>query len=80
MRAASSSSVGIASAANVHMRYSPNGEISDGMMTAHGVLVRPILLNMRNVGTASAVPGTATAPMTTAKTHRLPGNRNFASP
>ena len=50
------------------------------MITAHGVLVRPSLLNIRKVGTASAVPGTATAPITTAKTARLPGKSNFASP
>ena len=62
------------------MRYRPNGEISDGMITDHGVLVRPIWLNMRNVGTASAVPGTATAPMTIANTALLPGNENFARP
>ena len=49
------------------------------MITAHGVLVSPILLNIRKVGTARAVPGTATAPMTTAKTARLPGKSNFAS-
>jgi hypothetical protein len=79
-RAASSISVGTAWAAKVHIRYSPKGEISDGMITAHGVLVSPILLNIRNVGTASAVGGTATAPMTIAKTAFLPTKSNLASP
>jgi hypothetical protein len=49
------------------------------MITAQGVSVSPILLNIRKVGTASAVPGTATAPMTTAKTPRRPGKSNLAS-
>ena len=80
IRAASSSSVGIASAAKTHIRYRPNGEIRDGMITAHGVSVRPNLLNIRKVGTASAIAGTATAPMTTAKTARLPGKSNLARP
>lgn len=49
------------------------------MITDHGVLVSPIRLNMRKVGTARAVPGTAMAPMTIAKTARLPGKSNLAS-
>ena len=60
--AASRSSSGTASVAYTQIRYRPNGWISDGMMIAHGVSVSPILENIRNVGTASAVPGTATAP------------------
>lgn len=64
----------MASVANTHIRYRPNGETSEGMITAHGVSVSPILLNIRNVGTARAVPGTATAPMTTAKMARFPGS------
>jgi hypothetical protein len=52
----------------------------EGMMTAHGVFVRPSWLNRRNVGTARAVPGTAIAPITTAKTARRPVKRNFARP
>ena len=62
------------------MRYRPNGLISDGRMTAHGVFVRPSWLNIRKVGTARAVPGTATAPSTTAKTAFLPGKLNLARP
>ena len=49
-------------------------------MIAHGVFVSPSWLNIRNVGTASAVPGTAIAPSTTAKIARRPLKRNFASP
>ena len=49
-------------------------------MTAQGVSVSPILLNIRNVGTASAVAGTATAPMTTANTAFLPAKSNLARP
>src|SRR5699024_2118571 len=77
-RAASRSSFGTASVAKVHIRYSPNGEINEGMITDHGVLVSPIWLNIKKVGTASAVPGTAMAPRTTAKTPRLPGKLNLA--
>ena len=49
-------------------------------MTDHGVLVRCRSEKSRKVGTASAVPGTATAPSTTAKTPRRPGKSYFASP
>ena len=38
---------GIASAAYTRMRYTPNGLTSDGMMTAHGVSVRPADENSR---------------------------------
>ncbi len=58
----------------------PNGLISEGRMIDHGVFVRPTCEKSRKVGTASAVPGTAMAPRTTAKTARRPGNWNFAMP
>jgi hypothetical protein len=80
MRAASSSSFGTDSSVYTQIRYRPNGLISEGMMIAHGVLVRPRLLNSRNVGTASAVPGTAIAPSTTAKYALRPGKPYFARP
>ncbi len=73
IRAASSSSVGTASGAYTQIRYSPNGLTRDGRMTDQGVLVRCRSLNSRKVGTASAVPGTATAPSTTANTRALAG-------
>jgi hypothetical protein len=50
------------------------------MMIAHGVSVSPSSANIRKVGTASAVVGTAIAPITMAKTRRLPGKPNLASP
>ncbi len=81
MRAASRTSVGDGLKGVDPHQVEPNGLIRDGMMTDHGVFVSPpIWLNMRNVGTARAVPGIATAPRTTAKTPRLPGKSNLASP
>jgi hypothetical protein len=47
-------------------------------MTAQGLFVIPSWLNNRNVGTASAVPGTATAAMMTPNAAFLPGKSNFA--
>ena len=35
--------------------------MSDGIIIAHGVLVRPSFANKRNCGTASAIPGTEIA-------------------
>ncbi|VWQ16336.1 hypothetical protein BIFLH24_00604 [Bifidobacterium breve] len=78
-RAASRSSVGTACSLKIHIRYRPNGEISDGMIMAHGVLVRPSLANRRNCGTARAMPGTEIEPMITANTALRPGKRNLAS-
>ena len=49
-------------------------------MTASGVFVRPILLNIRYSGIASAVVGTITAPSTNQNSSSLPRNANFANP
>ncbi len=49
-------------------------------MIASGLFVRPILLNIRYSGIASAVVGTITAPSTIQNSSSLPRNANFANP
>ena len=49
-------------------------------MIASGLLVSPILLNMRKVGTASAVVGTITEPSTNQNRGSRPRNWNLAKP
>ena len=58
----------------------PNGETSDGRITASGLFVKPSLANIRYVGIASAVVGTITEPRTNQNIRFLPRKSNLANP